>query len=249
MSTDVGMVLVVQHAVPEFDSWYKQYKCLKTNASKKMETQLGIAKSVITKLIEPNKDGKPVAQVLHFFTKDKLEAVKKQFTFTGPPFVGGLDLIKNGFIIPPIKSYYAVITAEITYDVIIDTKEPLSMCVGSCGVPDYGKWYQEFRALEEHTRAHGIYSSTVGKRVDKNERGKDQCFVAHVFKTSRVADLEKTLRYDAPPFVGGEDLIKNGKIIPPIDFELSTLIGQSYQFAETKSVLLPRTKKGYYTHT
>jgi len=249
MSSDVGMVLVIQHAVPEFDAWYEQYKCIKADAAKKMENELGIAKTIINRLNEPNVDGRPVVQALHFFTKEKLDAVRKQFTFTGPPFVGGLDLIKKGFVIEPITSYYVVLTAEITYNVLIDTKESLSMCVGSCGVPDYGRWYQEFRALEEKQSARGLYSSTVGKRMDKNESGNDQCFVAHVFNSSRARDVQKTLRYDAPPFVGGEDLIKNGKIIPPIDFAVSTLIGQSYQFAETKSVILPRTKQGYYTHT
>jgi len=242
MSSDVGMVLVIQHAVPEFDAWYEQYKCIKADAAKKMENELGIAKTIINRLHEPNADGRPVVQALHFFTADKLEAVRKQFTFTGPPFVGGLDLIKKGFVIEPIKSYYATVASTVTYNQLVDAQEPLSMCVGSCGIPDWEDWYKMFMKMQEFSQSLGHISSVVGRRVDKHENGKDQCFVAHTFPTARVEDMKKTMQYDGPPFVGGEDLFKNGMLFPPMDFHLYHLIGQSYQLAETKTVLLPPTK-------
>lgn len=239
MSTDVMMCSIGSHGVPDFDAWYAEYKKIDATG---FHRDVGITKSWVSKQIEPNADGKTVIQVVHFFPKDKFEGIKKAFDFTGPPFVGGPDLIKNGVVLPPIKMYYVELTAEVNYAAIVDAGEPLSVLAGSHGIPEYPVWYKEFRIQDDFMRSLGVIQSVVGKQTEKNESGKDQCFVGHLFRSSSVEVMKKALKFDEPPFVGGEDYIKKGIIVPPIDFNISTLAGVGTQSAETKTVLLPAEK-------
>jgi len=234
-SEDVTMCCVGQHATPDLAAWYEEFKKIDATGFHK---DLGITKSWVSKLIEPNADGKPQIQVVHFFPKSKLEGIKKVMDFNAPPFVGGPDLIKNGIVLLPVKMYFVNLTSEITYQGVVDSNEPLSVMAGGHGIPEHDGWYKEFCIQEPLMVKLGCISSAVGMNTEKNDSGKDQCFVAHLFRSSHVEEMKKTMKFDGPPFVGGEDYIKKGIIVPPIEFNISTLMGQAWEATKTKTVLL-----------
>lgn len=234
-SKDVDMMCFGSHAVPDFDAWYVEFK--KAIADPKMATDLGIAKSFACKCNEPNKDGKTVIQVVHFFSSDKLEAIKKFHDFTGPPFVGGPDLIKNGIVIPPISCTFGTLKSEVSSGTILDANEPMSMSICMHGVPNFQDAMKSFRGAADFITSLGVTTSWVG-----TELGTDRWIVIELFRTSMLEKFQESMKFDAPPFVGGPDLIKNGIIIKPIDVVLSQVVGEAFQSMETKQVILPPTQ-------
>jgi len=235
MSVDSMCCCYGSHGVPEFKAWYAKYKEIDASGFHK---QLGIVKSWVSSHLEPDKEGNTVVQVIHFFPKDKMEGIKQAFDMNNDQWK---ELIANKVIILPVKMVFAELTAEVTYATIMDAGESLSVMAGGHGIPEYASWYKEFRIQEEFMKSLGAIQTVVGKQTEKNASGKDQCFVAHLFRTSSIPTMKKTMRWDQPPFVGGEDYIKKGIIVPPIEFDISTLAGIGYQSAETKTVLLPPT--------
>jgi len=232
---DVMTCMVARYAVPDFAAWYEEYK--KADAAG-LHKDLGIVKSWISKLIEPNADGKPQIQVVHFFPKSKLEDVKKNLDFNAPPFVGGADLIKNGAVLMPIKSYFVNLTSEITYHSFLDINEPLCLMAGTFWAAEYDATYKAVCSQRPRLVKKGCISSVVGMTTEKNDSGKDQVFVAHLFRSSHLEAMKQHMAFNQPPFVGDEDYIKKGIFSPPTDFHMSTLMGQAWQGGKMKTVAL-----------
>jgi len=232
---NVDMVMVASHAIPDFDLWKAEF--IKANEDKNSPVaEMGIYRATVSKLLEPNADGKTQIQVMLFFPRDKLEVVKKFHDFTGPPFVGGPDLIKNGIIIEPITVHYAEIPGEIIYPGVLDAGEALTVAVGHHGIPDYDQWHKEFTSagIREFHTGLGCVKGYAGKAEEKTKDGKDKCFAIHFFRTSRLEDMKKIMDFKAPPF---PEYIAKGIIIPPIEVSLSNVIYEVYKPSEAKTVI------------
>lgn len=218
-------MIVASHGVPDHDQWYKAFR-----EHDKFHDDLGITESVAS-LYE--QDGKKMIQVIHVFPKGKTEGMAKAMDFTGPPFVGGPDLIKNGIIIEPINKQFSDIHSIAQpgeHEKLLDQRKVVLQQHGEVafvaghGVPSYEGWYKNYLEADMKTPIHtdlGITRSIVSKYNDKD--GKQMIQVVHFLPKDKEEDAKKVFNFTGPPFVGGPDLIKNGIVIEPITAEFSTV--------------------------
>merc|ERR1711964_673233 len=89
-------IAILSHEVPHHEEWYNHFR-----ATDKFHDDLGITYSQVSFF---EQDERPFVRVIHVFPKEKTEDMRKAMTFTGPPFVGGSDLIKKKLVMQPISS-------------------------------------------------------------------------------------------------------------------------------------------------
>jgi len=104
LGSEPEMMVVVSHGVSDFDGWFEFYNY----GMEKHIEHLGVTKAIVCEG-EMRADWTPTIQVIQFFPVSKLEAVKQFLTFKGPPFVGGVDLIEKGVVIPPFTVRYSTV--------------------------------------------------------------------------------------------------------------------------------------------
>lgn len=93
------------------------------------------------------------------------------------------------------------------------------------GVPDFDAWYQAFLDAEQ-SGLHaglGVTQSFVSKLEEPDANGNPVVQVIHILPAEYMDDARKKWDMNAPPFVGGPDLIKNGAIIAPITVDYSVI--------------------------
>jgi len=96
------------------------------------------------------------------------------------------------------------------------------------------KSWEAFSAAFAKVGEMGIFKTFKVKRCvishgDVDDNGNIDIHVASYFPEEMLAAVQKLLKYDSPPFVGGPDFIKNGIVIPPITTTFGT-VGQRMVF-------------------
>jgi len=91
------------------------------------------------------------------------------------------------------------------------------------------KSWDAFSAAFAQAGEAGLFESlkikrTVVSRGDEDDEGNVEVQVTHYFPVESLAAVKKTFEFNAPPFVGGPDLIKNGVIIRPIRVTYGTVV-------------------------
>lgn len=90
------------------------------------------------------------------------------------------------------------------------------------------KSWEAFSAAFAQAEKFGLFKSLKIKRNvvshgDVDDKGLVDIHVVHYFPEEMLGAVQKTLQFDAPPFVGGPDFIKNGIILPPITTTFGTV--------------------------
>ena len=84
-------------------------------------------------------------------------------------------------------------------------------------VPDFDQWLTEYNriATTGYLKELGITKSVVCKGENNVGNGNMTICLTHYFPKSCLEKMQKVLDFEAPPFVGGDDLIGKGIVIPP----------------------------------
>ena len=84
-------------------------------------------------------------------------------------------------------------------------------------VPDFEQWLMEYNKIVTtgYLKELGITKSVVCKGENNDDDGNMRICLTHYFPKTCLEKMKKVLDFEAPPFVGGEDLIANGIVIPP----------------------------------
>jgi len=202
---DGEVCFTASHQVPDFENWYKNY--LEQDHAG-FHSKLGITKSMVSKSHGCN--GKTMIHVVHFLPKDMLNEAQAAFNFTGPPFVGGPDLIANGIVMEPISSQFSCLK-KVDFCCL-----EISHCV-----PDHDTWFKTLTADRKFREELGI-TQTIPTYSSQKKNGKPWVKVMYIFPKGREAAVRKaTKNLTVPPFE--EDKHKNtewnkdGAILEPIE--------------------------------
>jgi len=207
---------ITAHAVNNYDGWLEDFQNI-CNESPGFHTDVVKAKYHIAGKLTEQRDGNDACLVICAYPQSNDAVVKDVLKFDGPPFVGGTDMIKNSIIIPPFEPNFQ---ATLVQDDIFDPSpsQDLMVVVLSHGVPSFEKWLEAFNDVNTANlhKQIGVVRSLVGQGSNRDD-GTQTCVVVHVFKKSHEDKMRAFCKLDAPPFVGGPDLIQNGVVILPMD--------------------------------
>lgn len=222
--------VITSHGVGDFDSWLAVFK---ENCERKEDNFHRNVLKAKVHIAGKTEDGKCLTFGIMPSSND--EMMKNIMKFDSPPFVGGPDLIKNGVIIPPFEpNLLSSMVLDRIDDADVSPEEDLVMYIASHGVPSFNDWFKGAFDLGEAGAAFlkelGIVHSWAGPGPVRASDGKETCVVVHLLKKSHIEIMKAFTKYDAPPFVGGPDLIKNGQVIPPFDINLYADVVYQYKY-------------------
>eukprot|EP00812_Abedinium_dasypus_P008967 NODE_2690_length_893_cov_390.967780.p1 GENE.NODE_2690_length_893_cov_390.967780~~NODE_2690_length_893_cov_390.967780.p1 ORF type:complete len:268 (-),score=67.97 NODE_2690_length_893_cov_390.967780:54-857(-) len=213
------MMVVVSHSVPAFGPWFEKFTTEEAVARRK---ELGIVRTICGD--GPlDASGKPTILVINTFPKSREVECRAMYELTGPPFVGGADLIKEGFVILPAFAIYASLPFDQA-QVRAPAGEEMMAIIASHAVPSFDAWFAKFKEVDRdgmHTDLGIAHTLTGQGPPDAN--GNPTCLVVHTFPKSQETTCRAMFDFTGPPFVGGEDLIEKGIVIPPFTTTYATV--------------------------
>jgi len=206
-------VIIGGHGVPDFKGWAGVFQ----QKVPQLAVPMGVSESWAG---EGDKDekGNPTCVVVHMYDASKQAVVEQFHDFTGPPFVGGDDLIEKGIVIPPFFTQY-IINAQVIQHQEVPEGEALEFGVFSHRVPDYDAWATLFTTQPpEFHLGLGITTSIVGDSPSGNKP-----VVIHFYLKSHADKIKAAFSDEAMENEPFASIIKSGAIILPFERRFSSL--------------------------
>ena len=200
------MVSMTYNVLDDFDGWMAAFEQLEKTG---FHRDLGCVKSYVGKYEESAgrvfKKIEAYVHVVHVFRKERYDDARDAFSGRRAPYVDALEQV------------FSNVVSELDDLAGGDAEVLVSL---HHGVDEFSQWFEDYAAKEKA----GAYKALAPAKAVVGEV-MPGCAGAHlVYLLPKSAEAHLQIDFDAEPYVGGEDLIKNRKVFRPYGSSKSALV-------------------------